>query len=193
MLFRHVVLQGIEEGRITLAFRRWKRAAVKSGGSLHTSAGVVRFGGVSTVNEEDLSEREAHAAGYADRRSALRELGGAETGTLYRIEIAGLEPDERISLRQKTDLSGPEWERLRDRFERWDKEAPGYFPAILRTISDKPGIAASALASGLGVEKPRFKQDVRKLKELGLTESLETGYRLSPRGEAVREKLDSPQ
>jgi hypothetical protein len=30
-----------------------------------------------------------------------------------------------------------------------------------------------------------FKADVRKLKELGLTESLEVGYRLSPRGRAV--------
>ena len=29
-----------------------------------------------------------------------------------------------------------------------------------------------------------FKRDVRKLKELGLTESLEIGYRLSPRGVA---------
>jgi hypothetical protein len=30
-----------------------------------------------------------------------------------------------------------------------------------------------------------FKLDVRKLKELGLTESLRPGYRLSPRGETV--------
>jgi hypothetical protein len=30
-----------------------------------------------------------------------------------------------------------------------------------------------------------FKRDVRKLKELGLTESLEVGYRLSPRGAAL--------
>ena len=31
-----------------------------------------------------------------------------------------------------------------------------------------------------------FKRDVRKLKELGLTESLPVGYRLSPRGRAYR-------
>ena len=30
-----------------------------------------------------------------------------------------------------------------------------------------------------------FKRDVRKLKELGLTESLEIGYRISPRGETL--------
>jgi hypothetical protein len=32
-----------------------------------------------------------------------------------------------------------------------------------------------------------FKRDVRRLKELGLTESLEVGYRLSPRGRAFLE------
>jgi hypothetical protein len=34
------------------------------------------------------------------------------------------------------------------------------------------------------VERAPFKLDVRKLKRLGLTESLEVGYRLSPRGRA---------
>ncbi len=33
-----------------------------------------------------------------------------------------------------------------------------------------------------------FKTNVRKLKALGLTESLEVGYRLSPRGRAFLEK-----
>ncbi|HEX7068738.1 MAG TPA: hypothetical protein VF295_11185 [Candidatus Limnocylindria bacterium] len=34
-----------------------------------------------------------------------------------------------------------------------------------------------------------FKLDDRKLKELGLTESLRPGYRLSPRGESVLARL----
>lgn len=36
----------------------------------------------------------------------------------------------------------------------------------------------------------RFKPRVRQLKELGLTESLEVGYRLSPRGRAVLRHLE---
>jgi hypothetical protein len=35
------------------------------------------------------------------------------------------------------------------------------------------------------LETQAFKTDVRKLKGLGLTESLEVGYRLSPRGVAL--------
>lgn len=43
---------------------------------------------------------------------------------------------------------------------------------------------APGLAAGLGRETPPFKRDVRRLKELGLTRSLEVGYELSPRGRA---------
>jgi hypothetical protein len=39
------------------------------------------------------------------------------------------------------------------------------------------------LAEQVGSERAPFKRRVRQLKELGLTESLEVGYRLSPRGE----------
>jgi hypothetical protein len=35
------------------------------------------------------------------------------------------------------------------------------------------------------MERLPFKANVRKLKALGLTESLDVGYRLSPRGEAL--------
>jgi hypothetical protein len=37
-----------------------------------------------------------------------------------------------------------------------------------------------------GLERLVFKARVRRLKALGLTISLGTGYRLSPRGEALR-------
>ena len=44
---------------------------------------------------------------------------------------------------------------------------------------------AADLAAQLGrAELQPFKTDVRKLKALGLTASLEVGYRLSPRGRA---------
>ena len=55
---------------------------------------------------------------------------------------------------------------------------------VLRTIEARPGVRAADLAEGFGREKEPFKLDVRKLKNLGLTLSLEVGYRLSPRGEA---------
>ena len=40
------------------------------------------------------------------------------------------------------------------------------------------------------MDRPAFKLNVRKLKALGLTESLEVGYRLSPRGAAFLAAAD---
>jgi hypothetical protein len=57
-------------------------------------------------------------------------------------------------------------------------------------ISDNPGVVSTELAPQVGMERLPFKQKVRRLKELGLTESLDVGYRLSPRGEAARKELD---
>jgi hypothetical protein len=56
--------------------------------------------------------------------------------------------------------------------------------AVLALIADRPGIVSSALAEAMGWEKQDFKLHVRRLKELGLTLSLDVGYRLSPRGES---------
>ena len=52
----------------------------------------------------------------------------------------------------------------------------------LALIASRPEVRAEDLAAMVGREKPPFKLDVRKLKNLGLTESLRVGYRLSPRG-----------
>ena len=60
---------------------------------------------------------------------------------------------------------------------------------MLRTIHDQPEVRAADLAPQFGRERLSFKLDVRKLKELGLTESLPRGYRLSPRGRAALEWL----
>jgi hypothetical protein len=56
---------------------------------------------------------------------------------------------------------------------------------VLAAIGASPGKLAALLAKSLGYEKMWFKTHVRKLKALGLTQSLEIGYRLSPRGRKV--------
>jgi hypothetical protein len=55
----------------------------------------------------------------------------------------------------------------------------------LELIQDRPKVRARDLADLVGREVLPFKLDLRKLKELGLIESLEIGYRISPRGQAV--------
>ena len=67
-----------------------------------------------------------------------------------------------------------------------DKASPHgpWTRATLQLIAARPATRAGDLADAVGRERLPFKADVRKLKNLGLTESLEVGYRLSPRGRA---------
>ena len=61
--------------------------------------------------------------------------------------------------------------------------------AVLGLIAAWPGIVSTVLAEAMGWERQDFKLHVRRLKELGLTLSLDVGYRLSPRGESYLNHL----
>ncbi len=189
MLFKREALDGIAGGKITLAFRRWKRPTVKQGGRVRTAAGVVRIGGIGIVDPAKLSGADAAMAGFASPDALKKMLGRDNGDPVYRIELDGIEPDGRAMLRDKETPTEAEWNLIEARFTRWESAKPGYFPAILATIAERPEVAAAELASALKTEKLKLKQDIRKLKELGLTESLDVGYRLSPRGRTVLEWL----
>ena len=60
---------------------------------------------------------------------------------------------------------------------------------MLEIIDSHPAVRAGDLCGMAGQERLPFKLNVRKLKALGLTESLEVGYRLSPRGVALLDWL----
>jgi hypothetical protein len=93
--------------------------------------------------------------------------------------------DPRIALRNASDIDDNDVATLKRRLGRVDWAAP-----ILRLIRDNPGVVSTELAPQVGMERFPFKQRVRRLKELGLTESLRVGYQLSPRGEALLAHLD---
>lgn len=192
MLFKAATLAAIVEGRITLAFRRWRRPTVRAGGSLRTAAGVVRFGVVQRVEPEAISEEEARAAGFQTRQALLDHIGIDQSSPVYRVEIVGLAPDPRSDLQLRSAVTGDELVKIAARLQRWDrvKQCLGWHRRALRLIADKPAVPARTLAAEIGCETAPFKRDIRKLKDLGLTESLDVGYRLSPRGDAVLKGLE---
>ena len=193
MLLKRATLEGVAEGRITLAFRRWKRPTVRIGGELRTSIGVLGIDAVDRVTERDITESDARAAGYPDRDALLAELNRRPEGDLYRVALHLAGDDPRAALREQNTLDGEAIEAIAarlDRFDRSSRHGP-WTEAVLRLIADSPGTRAPDLAASLGRETQPFKRDVRKLKELGLTESLEIGYCLSPRGRAWLAARDS--
>ena len=182
MLFRADILQGIAAGRVTLAFRRWRRTPPAEGARLRTAVGVLSLDRVTSVDEGDITPDDVRRTGLSvdELRSSI-----AGEGTLLRIEVRLVGDDPRIALRER--LPGPaELETLVARLARIDAASTAPWTArYLRLIHEQPGIVSHRLAAQVDADVRRFKRRVRQLKELGLTESLEVGYRLSPRGRAV--------
>ncbi len=183
MLLNRRALDGIAAGEIDLAFRRWKRPTVKAGGTLRTRAGVLAIDAVEPASARRISAEDARRAGFSSRAELLRSL--RPEGRLYRIELHRIGDDPRVSLREHAAISTSDRSKLDARLARMD-EARGepWTRRLLELIAKRPETLAADLAASLGMEKLPFKRDVRKLKELGLTESLLVGYRLSPRGRA---------
>ncbi|GAB1580973.1 ASCH domain-containing protein [Phyllobacterium phragmitis] len=191
MLFKADILEEIARGRVDLAFRRWRRPSIREGGRLRTPIGVLRIGAVEVVELSAVTPEEARRAGYSGLTALRAAFGDDDALPLYRVRIDGMERDEREALREQAELRDDELAAIRDRLARWDRAAAraGYHRSILAGIAENQRMPAGWLAGMLGVEKLKFKRDVRKLKELGLTESLEVGYRLSPRGRTVLQLL----
>jgi hypothetical protein len=191
VLFPQRFHAGLADGSVTLAFRRWRRPSVKAGGRQRTPVGELAIDAVDEVALDDITDDEARRAGYADRAELLGELARRADGTLYRIEFHHAGADPRIALREQAQLSDDEWQRIAARLDRLDRASRHgpWTATVLRLIAERPAVRAADLAESLGREKLPFKTDVRKLKELGLTESLEVGYRISPRGRAVLARL----
>jgi hypothetical protein len=188
MLFRRRFLDGIRAGEVTLAFRRWDRPRAKAGGRQRTPVGELAIDSVEVVPRSKISKEDALRAGFGTLAELLAELdsrGGK--APIWRIELRWAAEDARRSLRQRAELDDREREALSARLDRMDR-ASRHGPWTRETlvlIARRPAVRAADLAEAVGRERLPFKRDVRKLKELGLTESLETGYRLSPRGRAL--------
>jgi hypothetical protein len=138
---------------------------------------------VEPVEIGDISTEDARRAG-TDLGDLLGFLDAKADGTVYRVEFGGLVPDPRVALRETEDITADDVTRITGRLDRLDrvcKRGP-WTREFLCLIGDNPHVRAQDLADLLGLEKTVFKNDVRKLKNLGLTISHSPGYELSPRG-----------
>ena len=184
MLFRTAILAKVRAGEVSVAFRRWTKPSVKAGGFRVTSIGRLAIDQVRPVSEAEITEAEARLAGEASRADLMAALANGK-GELHRIAFHLEGEDPRIALRQDSDLSAADRAALQRRLARMDARAP-WTKLTMDLIAAHPGRRAGDLAPMAGLATPEFKARVRRLKALGLTISLEIGYRLSPRGQALR-------
>ena len=186
MLISRKHLDRIAAGEIDRAFRRWKRPTVRTGGTLRTAIGLLAIDSVEPITDADVTEDDARHAGF-ESREALFAFLPVRDEQLYRIRLRTGGVDPRAALREQANLTQDDVRDLHARLAHLDARAPDgpWTAATLAAIAAAPGTRAADLAESLGRERLPFKADVRKLKALGLTESLEIGYRISPRGQAL--------
>lgn len=187
MLIEKRLWAGIQDGSITVMFRRWKRRQVTAGGTYRTAAGRIVVDEVTKVSPSRIRRADALAAGYSSVAEAVADLRGTAGDPVFLLRLRpASDEDPRATLANDADLSTEDVETITARLARLDG-ASSHGPwtgETLAIIQKHPAVRAGDLAAELGREMLPFKLDVRKLKNLGLTLSLEVGYRLSPRGEA---------
>jgi len=192
MLIKEDVIEKIRTGEVTVLFRRWSRPGAKAGGTQMTQGGVVGIDSVEVIDEADITGADAVASGYADREDLIAHLNYRED-PIYRIGVRWIGEDPRIAMREGVDDSDiAEIIAKLEKMDRTSKRGP-WTRSYLEVIQSMPATYSGLLANYLGISQADFKPWVRKLKALGLTESLEVGYRLSPRGEKVLKSVTEPK
>ena len=188
LLFKKAFWDGLTGGAVTVTFRRWTKPHVRAGGRYRCHPiGVLEVDEVTRVTVSGIGEDDAQRAGFASRAALveyLQELGPLDEDTeVFRVVLHYGGDGDRVPAALETTVSDEEAARIAAKLARMDGEAP-WTMKTLRLIARRPRVAASQLAASLGRETAPFKVDVRKLKKLGLTQSFEVGYEISPRGRA---------
>jgi hypothetical protein len=198
MLFDYDLFPAIKRGAITLTFRRWKKPQARAGSRHRLDAdGVLAISAVEVVGISRITDAEARRAGYDSRALLLEGLarhGGPllASATVYRVAFTFEgEADARTALASNGALSDEDATAITRRLAKMDAASAhgAWTHATLALIATHPAVVSTHLARKLGRERLAFKQDVRKLKALGLTTSLDVGYELSPRGRAYLEHV----
>jgi hypothetical protein len=195
ILFEKRFHEGIVAGTTTLTFRSWKTPRVKPGGRYRCHPiGVLEVDEVSVVKVRAITEDDARSAGFESKEALLSYMskhataGNAESVVRVRFHHGG--DGDRVSLALDDALDADARRAIAEKLKKMDErsEHGPWTKRALALIAKHPRTAASKLAPKLGRETKSFKADVVKLKKLGLTQSFEVGYEISPRGRAFLER-----
>jgi hypothetical protein len=192
LLFTADVHAALASGAVTVTFRLWKRPQVKVGGRYRVGVLTLVVDELDQCRVGDITRAELRRAGFIDAdalraRLARRDATFGPDTVLWRVGFHVGEPDAGPPLADQAVLAPGEVDEIVRRLDRLDRvSAHGpWTRRTLRLIQTQPGVVSTRLAEQLGRDRPSFKLDVRKLKALGLTRSLDVGYELSPRGTAL--------
>jgi len=194
LLFKKAFHAGLVEGRVRLTFRRWEKPHVRPGGRYRCHPiGVLEVDRVDRVLVRDITEDDARLSGFESREELIAFMREGKDAPLspktevFRVELHHAGDGDRVEIALDDSLSDDDVKTIAKKLAKMD-EKEKWTLATLRLIEKHPQVAASQLAKKVGREREPFKIDVRRLKRLGLTQSFEVGYELSPRGRAYLDR-----
>ena len=188
LLFQKRFHAGLVSGAVRLTFRQWNKPLVKPGGRYRVHPiGVVEVDAVAQVTLGSIGDDDAKLAGFESRAEMLEFMAPVAKTKLtaatqvFRVELRHGGDGDRVSIALETNLTPDDVRDLEARLAKFDANAK-WTRKTLKLIDENPRLAASKLAPHLKMETLPFKANVVKLKKLGLTQSFEVGYEISPRG-----------
>lgn len=198
VLFRSEQQRRVEAGEIGVTYRAWQSPRVRVGERYRVGAGSILVDACEPVAAASISNEDARAAGYVSREALIkaaayrRPEGLAYPEVLYRVAFRY----DAVPAREGPDtetLSDEDAAALTAKLNAMDaRSSHGPWTwDTLREIGANPGLVSTFLAENLNRERFELKADIRKLKALGLTISLLSGYELSPRGQALLDRHDA--
>ncbi|MCP2298665.1 hypothetical protein APR11_005113 [Nocardia amikacinitolerans] len=193
MILTDRVARGIASGEVVQVFRRWATPRVRPGTTMYTSAGIVAIVSVEPIAPQDISDEDARSAGERDAAAVRAAFRGSAHDPVFRIAVRYVGPDDRVELSGRAELSRHDIEEIGAALaglDRASRRGP-WTGEVLRAVAAHPGRRAADLAASLDRDKDSLKLDIRKLKNLGLTRSLETGYEIAPRGAAYLRAVEA--
>ena len=190
LLFQKRFHEGLVSGAVTTTFRRWKKPHVKPGGRYRCHPiGVLEVERIGLVAVGDITDADAASSGFGSLDALLAYMASADdeplskTTEVYRVDLRHGGDGDRVAAALDDQLSKEDVGALRAKLAKLDADV-AWTRKTLAAIEAQPRVAASKLAVGLKRDRDELKEDIRKLKRLGLTQSFEVGYELSPRGVA---------
>ncbi|WP_246486074.1 hypothetical protein [Kribbella qitaiheensis] len=147
MLFAGSDRDGVAEGRITTAYRRWAEPRVVAGRVYRTNAGRIEIESISQINPDLLADNDADviAADRGNAKDVRRRLRGNEDWPTFLIRFRLVEgPDPREELAASADLSDADLADLGDKLAKLDELSRhgAWTTATLRQIQAKPATRA---------------------------------------------------
>jgi hypothetical protein len=138
---------------------------------------------IEDVSADDISDDEAGQSGFESAPALLEYLGDGTERDIFCVKFTYLGVVRKTGPDQSVIGDAAEFELLAGKLDSKDKGDRGAWTIdTLKLIRTCPATSSAILADRLNRDQAELKKDIRKLKHLGLTVSLDTGYCLSDKG-----------